>query len=85
MGISSAGRPVSIPADITLLAGFFVELFPKFVQALTENVASKTLILLHGVRKLGLDIFQFHAQLDIGILEIIFLPPDPCKYTLASV
>ena len=62
-GISSAGRPVSIPADITLLAGFFAELFQRFVQALTKNAASKPLILLHGVRKLGSDIFQFHAQL----------------------
>ena len=62
-GISSLGRPVSIPADITLLAGFFTELFQKLIQALTENAASKPRILLHGVRKLGSDIFQFHAQL----------------------
>ena len=84
-GISSAGRPVSIPADKTLLAGFFAELFQNFIQALTENAASKPLILLHGVRKLGSDIFQFRAQPYIGVLEIIFLLPDPRKHVLASI
>src|SRR4051812_37852968 len=83
--ISSAGRPVSIPADITLLAGFFVELFQKFVQALTENAASKPLILLHGVRKLGSNILQLHAQLGIGILGIVFLLPNFRKHALASL
>ena len=42
-GISSAGRPVSILADITLLAVFSAELLQKFVQALTKNVSSKLL------------------------------------------
>ena len=84
-GISSAGRPVSIPADITLLAGFFAELFLNLIQALTVNVTSKPLILLHGVRKLGSNIFQFHAQLGIGVLEIVFLPPDLSQHAFASL
>ena len=79
------GTTRRIPADITLLVGFFAELFQKFVQALTENVASKPLILLHGVRKLGSDVFQFHVQPDIGVLEIIFLLPDTRKHALASI
>src|SRR3954462_4279341 len=51
-GISSAGRPVSVPTDIILLFVFLAELlfFQEFAQALTKYVASKTLILLHGVR-----------------------------------
>ena len=84
-GISSAGRPVSIPTDITLLAGFFAELYKKFVQALTKNAASTPLILLYGVSKLGPNIFQFNAQPGIGILEIVFLSPNPCKHVLASL
>ena len=84
-GGSFVGQPISIPVDITLLAGFFAELLPKFAQALTENAASKPLILLHGVRKLGSDIFLFHAQLDIGVLEIIFLLPNSRQHALASI
>ena len=84
-GISSVGRPISIPADITLLAGFFTEVLTKFVQALSETAASKPLILLHRVRKLGSNIFQFHALLDIGVLEIVFLLPNFGEHTLASL
>ena len=59
--------------------------FKMFVQALTKNAVLKPFILLHGVRKLGSDILQFHAQPDIGILEIVFLVPDSHQHALASV
>ena len=59
--------------------------FKKFVQALTKNAVLKPFILLHGVRKLGSDILQFHAQPNIGILEIIFLLPDSRQHALASI
>ena len=45
----------------------------------------KPFILLHGVRKLGSDILQFHAQLDIGILEIVFLLLDSRQHALAGI
>ena len=77
---------MSIPTDITLLVDFLAELFfSKFVQALTKNAASKPLILLYGVSKLGPNIFQFNAQPGIGILEIVFLPPNLRKHALASL
>ena len=34
---------------------------------------------------MGSDILQFHAQPDIGILEIIFLLPDSRQHALASI
>ena len=34
---------------------------------------------------MGSDILHFHAQPDIGILEIIFLLPDSRKHALASI
>ena len=45
----------------------------------------KPFILLHGVCKLGSDILQFHAQPDIGVMEIIFLLPDSRQHALASI
>ena len=51
-------------------------------QARTRDV---TLILLHGVRKLGSNIFQFHAQLGIGVLEIVFLLHDLSQHAFASL
>ena len=60
--INSAGQPVSRPTDIALSIDFLAKFFfRRFVQALTKNAASKPLIILHGVRKLGSNIFQFHA------------------------
>ena len=35
-GISSAGRPISIPTDITLLAGFFAELYKSSFEHLLK-------------------------------------------------
>ena len=55
------------------------------VQTLTENAAPKPLILLLGVHKLGSNIFQFHAQLGIGVLEMVFLPPDLSQHAFASL
>jgi len=72
-GISSPGRPVSIPTDITLLIRFLAELFYSSLEVLTINAASKPPVLLHRVSKLSPNICQFDAQSDIGILEIIFL------------
>ena len=34
---------------------------------------------------MGPNVFQFNAQLGIGILEIIFLPPNLRKHALASL
>src|SRR3954467_789924 len=86
-GISSAGRPVSIPTDNTLLFDFLAELifFKGFVQALTKYAASKSLILLCGVRQLAANVFQFNIQLGVGILKVILLLPHPCQHTLASL
>ena len=34
---------------------------------------------------MGSNIFQFHARLGIGILEIVFLPPDLSQHAFASL
>ena len=72
-GISSAGRPVSIPTRHIMSKYFLAELFfsNEFAQALTINVATKPLILLHGARQLGPNTFQLFSELGVGILELV--------------
>jgi len=45
----------------------------QFVLELTINAAAKPFVLLYEVRQLRTDVFQFYAQLNIGILESILL------------
>src|SRR3954470_17276682 len=59
--------------------------FLKFAQALTKYAASKSVILLCGVRQLATNVFQFNIQLGVGILKVILLLPHPCQHTLASL
>ena len=73
MGISSAGRPVSIPTRHIMSIYFLAELFfsKEFAQALTIDAATKPLILLNGARQLGPNAFQLFSKLGMGILELV--------------
>ena len=48
------------------------------------NAAAKPFVLLHGVRQLCTDVFQFHVQPNIGILESILVLLNLRKNALAS-
>ena len=78
---------MSIPTRHILSIDFLAELFfsKESAQALTIDAATKPLILLHGARQLGPNTFQLFSWLGVGILELVPLLPDPCKYTLANV
>ena len=78
---------MSTPTHTFLSIDFLAELFfsKEFAQALTINVATKPPILLYGVRQLDPTIFQFFAQLGVGILEFVPLLLHPHKHPLAGL
>ena len=87
MGISSAWRPVSIPADIFCQIDFLAELFlsKEFAQALTIDAATKPLILLNGARQLGPNAFQLFSKLGMGILELVPFMMHLMQHPLAGL
>ena len=78
---------MSTPKDTFLSIDFLTEFFfsKEFSQALTINVATKPLILLHEARQLGPNTFQLFSQLGVGILEFVPFLLHLRKHPLAGL